>query len=450
MGGSICMLTFLHLSDLHITTTDAGTQFDRDTKIRDALIADLGKEGRTAFDAILVTGDIAYHGRAEEFARAKIWLEDVRTTIGSSPEALFVVPGNHDVNQAVVPRDSSLWELHQSLRKPMSPEDKLASFEKKLHDPFDFLSALIEYRAFASEYGCSTTPKELAWFQVLDDGHRLEDGTSVRFHGLNSAVISDQEDVKANLLLGEAQFHHFDAKPSYVNVVLCHHPHSWLMDGNKANDFLRTQAHVVLSGHEHDHRCYREGGSLRVFAGAVHPNRRETRWEPCYHVLRLSVTLTPRRELIASVETRIWLDNERCFGPHMLPNGPSRHEERIGLPPWTRPAASPATISHSPPSNCGLSSSSHGRVMTAILTNDAFAAARRKLIVHFFRLGTLSRYQAVLDAGVWDESDDALDGQARWARVFERAEKADKLAALWTAVAAKDETLAGQTNPFTT
>jgi thioredoxin-like negative regulator of GroEL len=88
--------------------------------------------------------------------------------------------------------------------------------------------------------------------------------------------------------------------------------------------------------------------------------------------------------------------------------------------------------------------------MTAILTNDAFAAARRKLIVHFFRLGTLSRYQAVLDAGVWDESDDALDGQARWARVFERAEKADKLAALWTAVAAKDETLAGQTNPFTT
>ena len=87
--------------------------------------------------------------------------------------------------------------------------------------------------------------------------------------------------------------------------------------------------------------------------------------------------------------------------------------------------------------------------MTAILNKDAFAAARRKLIVHFFRLGTLSRYQAVLDAGVWDESDDALAGQARWARVFERAEKTDKLAALWTAVAAKDETLAEQANPFT-
>jgi len=28
------MLTLLHLSDLHITTTDADTQFDRDVEIR--------------------------------------------------------------------------------------------------------------------------------------------------------------------------------------------------------------------------------------------------------------------------------------------------------------------------------------------------------------------------------------------------------------------------------
>ena len=111
------MLKFLHLSDLHITTTDAGTQFDGDVKIREALMIDLGKEDRNQFDAILVTGDVAYHGRADEFARAKAWLEDVRKATGSSPESLFVVPGNHDVNQAIASKDSSLWELHQSLRR---------------------------------------------------------------------------------------------------------------------------------------------------------------------------------------------------------------------------------------------------------------------------------------------------------------------------------------------
>jgi predicted phosphodiesterase len=443
------MLTFLHLSDLHITTEDAGTQFDRDVKIREALLDDLGKDGRTKFDSILVTGDIAYHGHADEFARAKIWLEEVRTATDSSPEALFVVPGNHDVNQAKVSKNSSLWDLHQALREPaMSREERLASLDKKLHDPFDFLTALTEYRAFATEYGCPTIPKELSWIQVLDDNHLLEDGTPVRFHGLNSALISDGDDRKANLLLGATQFHNFSTHPGYVNVVLCHHPHAWLLDGNEANDFFRNQAQIVLCGHDHEARYYMEGHSLRIFAGAVHPNPRESHWEPCYHVLRLSVNAGAKRVLIASVETRVWRDKDKCFAPQPLPDGKSRYEESIELPSLARPVADPAPISHSQREKTSVLSPV-AKTVTTTLTNDAFAAARRKLIVHFFRLGTLSRYKVVIDAGVWDESDDAFDGQERWARVFDRAEKNDKLGVLWNAVAKNDDTLTGQPNPFT-
>ncbi len=441
------MLKFLHLSDLHFTTVDAGTQFDRDVKVREALLADLGKEGRSQFDAILVTGDISYHGRAEEFARAKAWFEEVRNSTESSPEALFVVPGNHDVNRGTVSRDSSLWELHQSLRKDAQPEDRLKSLEKKLQDPFDFLTALTEYRSFAAEYDCPTKPNELAWVQVLDDTRLLEDGTAVRFHGLNSALISDAEDAKANLFLGTIQFHRFDSNPSYVSIVLCHHPHSWLIDGNEVNDFLRNQAHVVLCGHEHDTRIYVEGGSLRVFAGAVHPARRENRWEPCYHILRLSVSTAAKRELMASVETRVWLDKEKRFGPYVLTEGESRIEHRIALLPWVRPSVSP-TGSQTKASE-SMVASSDVKAASATVTPDAFAAARRKLIVHFFRLGTISRYRVVMDTGVWEDTDDAFDGEARWTRVFDRAEKAGKFPDLWEAVAANDETLVGQPNPFT-
>ncbi len=84
------------------------------------------------------------------------------------------------------------------------------------------------------------------------------------------------------------------------------------------------------------------------------------------------------------------------------------------------------------------------------MTPDAFAAARRKLIVHFFRLGTIARFQAAINAEVWEESDDSFDGQERWARVFERAESAGKLRSLWEAIAAEDQSLAGQSNPFKT
>jgi predicted MPP superfamily phosphohydrolase len=436
------MLPLLHLSDLHITTADADTQFDRDALIRDALINDLGKEGRTNFAAILVTGDLAYHGRTDEFARVKTWLEELRAAAGSAPEAVFVVPGNHDVNQATVSKDSSLWELHQSLRNMPDAEQRLASLNKKLHDPFDFLTALSEYRAFATEHGCPTNPKELAWTQVIDQS--LDDGTSVRFHGLNSALISDAEDKKANLLLGVTQFHEFDDHPGYVNIVLCHHPQAWLMDGNDANDYFRNRSQIVLCGHDHDTRCYKEGKSLRIFAGAVHPNPRESRYEPCYHVIRLAINTDEKRVLRVQVETRVWMDKDKSFGPHIQRDGSLYLEEYIELKEWSKPqpaqdlGSSPRTTLPLPAPKTALS----------IENTDVFAAARRKLIVHFFRLGTLSRYKAVIDAGVWDETDDAFDGQARWGRVFERAEKTGKFDALWDAVAATDKVLAENPNPF--
>jgi hypothetical protein len=86
----------------------------------------------------------------------------------------------------------------------------------------------------------------------------------------------------------------------------------------------------------------------------------------------------------------------------------------------------------------------------SIMTPDAFAAARRKLIVHFFRLGTIARFQAAIKAKVWEESDDAFVGQERWARVFDRAETAGKLRSLWEAISAEDPSLTEQDNPFKT
>lgn len=436
------MLTFLHLSDLHLTTKDAGSQFDLDFKIREALLDDLGKEERTKFDAILVTGDIAYHGQALEFARAKDWLELVRTATESSPEALFMVPGNHDVDRKRVDKESALWDLHQTIRAKASKSERSASLAKKLHDPFDFLTALIDYRAFAAEYACPTNPKALAWVQVLDAGRELEDGSKVRFHGLNSALLSDGADIKANLLLDEVQFGHFDNKAEYVNLVLCHHPHPWLLDGNEANDHFRKQAHVVLSGHEHDNRCYMEGGSLRILAGAVHPSRGETPWEPGYNILKLSIETNSERILIAEVEHRIWLDKEKRFGP----KASTSERFPIKLPTWAKPPVS--KLSGALVGQSTIVGTLTVKDMTQSPTPDAIQAARRKLIVHFFRLGVIDRHNVAKTLGILEEGDDALTGQARWARMFERAEKLKKFGDLWNEVAKLDSTLHGQPNPF--
>src|SRR5262249_45478367 len=153
-----------------------------------------------------------------------------------------------------------------------------------------------------------------------------------------------------------------------------------------------------------------------------------SRWEPCYHVLRLSIKTAPQRELVVTVETRVWRDKDKRFGPHVLANGEHRFTAFIPLPARTDPPASEPESFDSPSGALALESGREAREMTSTpnLTSDAFAAARRKLIVHFFRLGTLSRYEVVIAATVWEEGDDAFDGQARWARVFERAERNGK------------------------
>ena len=444
-GNQSDLMKILHFSDVHMTTEGADTQFDRDAKIRAAIMDDLGKEGRDKFDAILITGDIAYHGQTDEFARAKKWLDEVQAKTNSAIDSIYVIPGNHDVNRSTLSKSSSLWDLHQSLRNEMPDEERYASLDKKLQDPFDFLTGLVEYRSFASEFGCPTDPGKLAWVHVLDQ--TLEDGSLVRLHGLNSVLISDGEDKKANLLLGPVQFHHFSPDPAYVNVALCHHPSTWLIDGNNAEDFFRNQSHVVLCGHEHDSRAYKVGSSLRIFAGAVHPNPRESHWEPCYHVLHLSIDTTGKRTLVAQVETRIWLDHDKCFGPRPVKGGTPFQIETMELPDWKPSRPVQATVLDSKPAAPAVSSPK-AMIADLPMTSDAIASARRRLYMHFHRLGVISRLEAAMESGVWEDGDDALTGPTRWSRIFERAEKKDKLAALWNSVAAKDPVLSTQKNPF--
>ena len=73
----------------------------------------------------------------------------------------------------------------------------------------------------------------------------------------------------------------------------------------------------------------------------------------------------------------------------------------------------------------------------------------RRLILHFFHLGILDRLKCAVEAGVWDDEDDSFEGQAKWARVFHRAQQTNHLVELWNAVAKRNPNLAHMPNPFT-
>ncbi len=442
------MLTFLHLSDIHFTTEDADSQFDRDNEIREALLDDLGVQGRSDFDAILITGDIAYHGLKDEFDRASRWFDQIREKTNVPAELLFSVPGNHDIDQNQVKEDSLLWDGHKTIRGIRDKNRLDSELRKKLKDTsWDFLKPLEAYKNFAAEQGnlSTTLAHELAWSYQLTS--MLEGETSVKLHGLNSALISDGGDQRGNLLISPFQFGKLSASRETVNVVLCHHPTSWLMDGNNVDDRFRKHAHIVLTGHEHESRCMAVDNGVRICAGAVHPSRGESEWNPGYNVIRLSVSQESENCVLKiEVETRVWDKTDFCFCSSPGAKGQASFEHCQELPE-AKFAASSEKLETSEFNATILPQASLANTNSSP-DNAAFAANRRKLIVRFFRIGIIARLEAAMEAGAWEDRDDSLEGQARWARVFERAEANGKLGALWNAVAMRDQTLAETTNPF--
>ena len=443
------MLTFIHLSDIHFSSGDDASQFDLNQQIRRALLDDLATRPAAGadYDALLITGDIAYSGKKEEYETAKHFLEEVYSQTGLSMNGTYVVPGNHDVDRAHVQPTFPLWASHAEIRQHANRVHWRATIQTQLQkDPSRLLlSPLHAYNDFAQGCGCPTTADELAW--SLEFPRPLEFGFTVRLCGLNSALISDEGDEPAKLLVSEFQTTKLCDTLGEVNVVMSHHPPDWLMDKAELRQVLRRFAPVTLFGHEHSVRLQSDEKQVQLFAGALQPDRDAPEWLPTYHIIQLAIDGTMEQpKLLVRVHTRelhnysfrAWRneDDNLVFERWLAvpPRTPSTPQ------PETSPAATPKTM---------LSSPTTMPATEAPTANMQAPDAQRQLLVYFFQLRTPQRYEAAFKAGLLRDGDDALDPQVMWAEVFRRAEKENRLGAFWTAVAAHTPVMAKIPNPFT-
>lgn len=94
---------FVHISDIHFGQ-DGGTHGPhRDA--RNELLRDCATQNEALgpADGILVTGDIAFSGKHEQFARAGEWLDKLAEAAGCSPNtSVRVIPGNHDIDRSPI------------------------------------------------------------------------------------------------------------------------------------------------------------------------------------------------------------------------------------------------------------------------------------------------------------------------------------------------------------
>ena len=299
-------ITWLHLSDWH----QKGKDFDRDV-VRDALIKDIknrkGIDGSLEkIDFVVFSGDVAYHGKAEEYQAAITeFFDPILKATGIECNRLIIVPGNHDLERAAL--DVLPSDLGQRLSMRTTVNEWLTDDRRRRA----LLAPMDNYSQFVTNYlGKNVAGPEPAYGSV----RQFEvEGKKIAVIGLNSAWLcarhkegpAGKEEVNdyGHLIVGEPQVRealHASADAD-VRIAVLHHPFDWLAptdtlaEKNTIRRQLSKQCHFILHGHEHDSDVSASrsitGDSVIVSAGASYdrPETLASRYANGYNFVHLDL-----------------------------------------------------------------------------------------------------------------------------------------------------------------
>ncbi len=264
------VLTWLHVSDLHFR---ASGPVDREV-VLESLVESVRRRARQepSPDLIFLSGDIAYSGKAEEYALATEWLDKLLAAAALTRRELLVVPGNHDVDREHARGLSRTCKSMAEADEYLAPEAGVPP-----HHMAKFSAYIDWYNQFFADirvHPISTCgPVEL--LEVA--------GRRVGILPINSALFClDGHDVGA-LWIGRLQLERAaktlgELQPD-LSVALMHHPLEWLALEEIAaiRKTLGDSVDVVLRGHLHEadlERVFSRGVStLTLATGAAYQTR---------------------------------------------------------------------------------------------------------------------------------------------------------------------------------
>ena len=276
--------TWLHLSDLHFKSGKASEQFNRKI-VLDKLWDDIKRvidSKKLSLDFIAFTGDVAYHGKAEEYELSvEHFFEPLLKITGLPKDRLFIIPGNHDVDWSKM----ESFEI-DGMRGLLKDQDKVNQF---LSDGgLGREAAFRKFQGFEKFFNnfyegkLKFNHENFFFTKVLDFGDK-----KIGILGLNSAwmsgVVADKAGEvfdKGNLLIGEWQIAKAieNVTETDLRIVLLHHPIAYLhdMDSVSARRLL-SDCDILLHGHLHQNsqsRITPLSGDLTTFAsGAIYQVR---------------------------------------------------------------------------------------------------------------------------------------------------------------------------------
>lgn len=233
-------LGILHLSDIHLR---------KKTDVALSLASSIAKAcyqtGHQSDEFIIVvTGDIAFGGKKDEYALAKTLFVNLKslleTELGKVVN-IFISPGNHDCS--LLPEDE-IRTLTIDKVIESSGVDLKGSWINKCTE------AQQEYFSFESSLrGIEPVFSDVLWHEFeLTVG-----GGVVRISALNAAWMSRLHEVQGQLVFPIDQYMEQLEAPATLRLALIHHPLNWYCQSSyhPLRKALRTHCGAILSGHEH-------------------------------------------------------------------------------------------------------------------------------------------------------------------------------------------------------
>ena len=289
-------ISWLHISDIHLSESAEWSQDVVLTAMCDG-IKNERAQGTTA-DFILLTGDIAFSGKSEEYALASAFLDALCSASGVEKERVYCIPGNHDID-----RDRQrlcFCGARATLRDPSRIDAILEGGE----DLETLLQRQENYRRFQQDYFSrqerTLTSDGLGYVSWLT----IED---VRFAiiGLDSAWLAyGGIDDHGKLLVGERQvigccsLAQQDNEPAHIVIAMTHHPLHLLQDFDRraAMNRIEETCHFLHCGHLHEPEARITGvqgtGCLTLAAGASFETRQS---HNSYSIVTLDLLRAARR-----------------------------------------------------------------------------------------------------------------------------------------------------------
>ena len=231
----------LHLSDIHIKS-ESDPILSRATEIARAMFHSLPSASAVL---IVLSGDIAFSGTAEQYEAALIFLTTLRSEIikeRSIPVHFVPCPGNHDCDFS---SDDSTRQFVISAVQQKGPDG--------IDNSVIETCVKVQENYFKFE---KTLTKDIAYCHgdALWKSYEFElEGRTLTFDSLNVAWASQLREEQGTLTFPHQRYEAKLKEQPSIRVAVLHHPMNWFSQATYRpfRQFLRGLSNIVMTGHEH-------------------------------------------------------------------------------------------------------------------------------------------------------------------------------------------------------